>query len=187
MTKTRKAKLGLLGLMFELYDRWPDLKPMMAQFVAELVNTLSPFAELDFPGICSTREQVDNAITHFESDGKDLIVIVLLTYAPSHIALPALTRTQLPLLIFNTQQLPGVTLNTSSMDTTKNHGMHGVQDLANVLLRAGRKFHIVTGHYKDERTVAEVKSWCNAARTVGFLRHMRVGLLGYPTSGAVQW
>jgi L-arabinose isomerase len=183
MTKTRKAKLGLLGLMFELYDRWPDLKPMMAQFVAELVNTLSPFAELDFPGICSTREQVDNAITHFESDGKDLIVIVLLTYAPSHIALPALTRTQLPLLIFNTQQLPGVTLNTSSMDTTKNHGMHGVQDLANVLLRAGRKFHIVTGHYKDERTVAEVKSWCNAARTVGFLRHMRVGLLGYPMEG----
>jgi hypothetical protein len=79
--------------------------------------------------------------------------------------------------------LPGVTPNTSSMDTTQNHGMHGVQDLANVLLRAGRKFHIVTGHYMDERTVAEVKSWCNAARTVNFLRHMRIGLLGYPMEG----
>jgi L-arabinose isomerase len=183
MTKTKKAEVGLLGLMFELYDRWPDLKPAMAEFAAELVDALSPIAELDFPGVCNTREQVDQAVAHFESSGKDLIVIVLLTYAPSHIALPALSRTQLPILIFNTQQLRAVTHYTSSIDTTNNHGMHGVQDLANVLLRAGREFHIVTGHYKDKRTLVEIKSWCDAARTVDFMRHMRIGLLGYPMEG----
>jgi len=183
MTRTKKARVGLLGLMLELYDRWPELKPMMAELAEELVETLSLFAEVDFPGVCNTREQVERTVADFEVDGKDLIMVVLLTYAPSNIALPALSRTCLPLLVFNTQQLYAVTRDTSSTDTNRNHGMHGVQDLANVLLRAGREFHIVTGHYRDRRTLAEVKSWCDAARTVSFMRHMRIGLLGYPMEG----
>ena len=183
MITTKKARVGLLGLMLELYNRWPELKPMMAEFAEELVRTLSPFAEVDFPGVCDTREQVEQTIAGFEAEGKDLIMVVLLTYAPSHIALPALNRTRLPVLVFNTQQLYAVTKDTSSVDTNKNHGMHGVQDLANVLLRAGREFHIITGYYKDKRTLAEVKSWCDAARTVNFMRRMRIGLLGYSMEG----
>ncbi len=179
----KKAKVGLLGLMLELYDLLPELKPMMTGFGAELVSTLSPFADVDFPGVCNTREQVDRAVARFEADGSDLIVVVLLTYAPSHIALPALSRTRLPVVIFNTQQLHAITKDTSSLDTTKNHGMHGVQDLANVLLRAGREFHIVTGHYQDERTLTEVKSWCDAARVANAVRGMRIGLLGYQMEG----
>ena len=119
----------------------------------------------------------------FEASGKDLIMVVLLTYAPSHIALPALLRTRLPILIFNTQQMEAVTAQTRSMDTTKNHGMHGVQDLANVLLRGKREFHLVTGHYRDPRALAEVRSWCDAARLVRALRGMRIGLLGYAMEG----
>ena len=42
MTSERKAQVGLLGLMFDLYDRIPELKPMMAEFGRELVKTLAP-------------------------------------------------------------------------------------------------------------------------------------------------
>ena len=31
MAETTKARVGLLGLMLELYDRWPELKPLMAE------------------------------------------------------------------------------------------------------------------------------------------------------------
>jgi L-arabinose isomerase len=178
-----KAKIGLLGLMLELYDRWPELKPQMAQFATTLGESLAPFAEVDFPGVCNTRELVDQAVARFEREEKDLIIVVLLTYAPSHIALPALLRTRLPILIFNTQGLEVVSAETSGDDTTRNHGMHGVQDLANVLLRNGRSFHIVTGHYRDARTQAEVKEWCDAARTARFVHGLRIGEIGYPMEG----
>ena len=183
MAETTKARIGLLGLMLELYDRWPELKPLMAGFASDLAATLAPFAEVDFPGVCNTRAAVDEAIAGFERAEKDLIIVVLLTYAPSHIALPGLVRTRLPILLYNTQRLEGVTAATSSDDTTHNHGMHGVQDLANVLLRAGRSFQIVTGHFQDAATQAEVKAWCDAARTVRFLRHTQIGLVGYPMEG----
>ena len=59
MNDIRKARTGLLGLMFDLYDAWPELQPIMAEFGGELAQALTPFAEVDFPGICRTREQVD--------------------------------------------------------------------------------------------------------------------------------
>jgi len=183
MSETKRAKVGLLGLMLELYDLLPELKPSETWFADQIVESLAPFADVEFPGVCNTREQVDRAVAGFEADGKDLIVVVLLTYAQSHIALPALSRTRLPVLIYNTQRLPAVTQDTTSWETTENHGMHGVQDLANVLLRAGAEFRIVTGHYEDADTVAEVKAWCDAARTVTRLRSMRIGLVGYPMEG----
>jgi L-arabinose isomerase len=178
-----KARVGLLGLMLELYDVWPNLKITRAEFGHELGQTLSPFADVSFSGVCSTREQVDQAVTQFEAEHKDLIIVVLLTYAPSHIAAPALCRTRLPILLYNTQQMAAITGSVSGDDTTDNHGMHGVQDLANVLLRAGRDFGIVTGHYLEAQTLAEVRSWCDAARTASLMRHMRIGLLGYPMQG----
>ncbi len=55
-----------------------------------------------------------------------------------------------------------------------------MQDLSNVLLRAGREFNLVTGHYKDEQTLAQIKRWCDAARTVKATRNMKIGLVGYP-------
>ena len=183
MNHIRKARVGLLGLMFDLYDALPELKPTMAGFAGRLAETLAPFAEADFPGVCTTREQAARAVAGFEAAGADLIVVVLLTYAPSHIALPSLLRTRLPLLIFNTQELPGVGPATLAADTDKNHGMHGVQDLANVLLRAGRSFHIVTGHYQAAQALAEVKAWCDAARVVRHLAGMKIGLIGYAMEG----
>ena len=160
----QRPKVGLLGLMLELYDLRPELKPTMARFADELVASLAPYADVDFPGVCNTREQVDRAVAAFEADGKDLILVVLLTYAPSHIALPALLRTRLPFVIYNTQQLAAITAETTSSETTENHGMHGVQDLANVLLRAGKTVRIVTGHYQDPAPLEAVGAWCRAAR-----------------------
>ena len=183
MNEIRKARVGLLGLMFDLYDAWPELKPQMAEFGRKLQEALAPFAEVDFPGVCNNRAEVQAAVTGFEAGNKELIIVVLLTYAPSHIALSALLNTRLPILVFNTQELFEINQHTQGMDTTKNHGMHGVQDLANVLLRAGRPFHLVTGHFQDPTTLARVQEWCDAARVADHLRTLRLGLVGYAMEG----
>ncbi len=179
----KKAKVGLLGLTFELYDRIPDLKPALAKFAEELAETLSPFVYVSFPGVCNTRSQVNEAIARFEANDVHLLMVVLLSYAPSLIALPALLKTKLPVLIFNTQKAYSITAETTPDLLLHNHGMHGVQDLANVLLRSGREFHIVTGHYRDEKTLRQIREWCQAARIAKFMRQCRIGLLGYTMEG----
>ena len=175
----KKARVGLLGLMLQLYDRYPHIKPAMTEFAGELVSTMSPYADVIFPGVCNTRQLVNEAIAKFENDKVDLLMVVLLTYAPSHIALPGLCKTNLPILIFNTQKEYAITHDSGPDVTFKNHGMHGVQDLANVLLRSDRDFHILTGHYKNEKTLNELQAWCDASRVASFMRNVRIGLMGY--------
>jgi L-arabinose isomerase len=175
------ARIGLLGLFFDLYLSMGDsLLKTQEAFAQRLVACLQEMNDVVFPGVCTNREEVDRAVDLMDREGVDLIVVVFLTYAPSLYVLPALQRTLRPVLIFNTQKLYAVTEKLQPTDTSENHGMHGVQDLANTLLRAGRPFHIVTGFWEDTDVLAEVQAWCDAARVCRELSQAQVGLLGHP-------
>jgi L-arabinose isomerase len=178
--KKIKPRVGLLTLMFDTYSVFPKLESELTRYVDEITDVVEEFADVEWSGICKTRDQVNDAVKLFESKDLDLILLVFLTYTPSHVALKALKMTKLPILIFNTQKLYDLNADTDADEILRNHGMHGVQDMANVLLRAGVQFGLVTGHYKNEKALVQVKEWCQAAAIVNFLRSCRVGIMGYP-------
>ncbi|MEN6403111.1 MAG: hypothetical protein ABFD94_14320 [Armatimonadia bacterium] len=175
-----QPRIGLLGLMLELYDRAvPDLKPAEQEFGSRLAQKLSAFAHVTWGGIAVTREEVRRRMEGFIADDVDLIVVVHFSYSPSLIALPALTRVDLPVVLFNTQQLAGIDETFTPDDMLKNHGMHGQQDLANTLLRAGKPFGVVTGYWEDPEALAELEDWAIAAATVKKLRRAEIGRVGW--------
>ncbi len=109
--------------------------------------------------------------------------MLCLTYSPSQITLPALQRTKLPILVWNTQELWGVDGSFDGDKMVHNHGVHGTQDLANVLLRSGVPFHYVTSHLHDSRAFDRLEDFFQAASAVAGLRQCRLGLMGYPFPG----
>jgi L-arabinose isomerase len=103
-----------------------------------------------------------------------------LSYSPSLLALPALQRTRLPIIIWNTQELRAVDETFTVAAMIDNHGVHGTQDLANVLTRGGIRFHYVTSADQEPEGLTELGDFFAAAAAVRRLRSARVGLLGYP-------
>lgn len=178
-----KPRIGLLTLMYDTYDVFPKLESELKLFVNEVTNVFKKFADVEWWGICKTSSQVSEAVKLFEKRGANLIILVFLTYTPSHTALKALKTTNLPILIFNTQKLKKLSADTTADEILRNHGMHGVQDISNVLLRAGAKFHIITGHYEDQKILQQVKEWCQAAFVVNLLKGCHAGIIGYPQEG----
>lgn len=179
-----KPKVGLLGLMLELYDGpFPQLKGTMHEFAQSIIGALSDRLQITFPGVCMRTSEVESALGQFEAEGCDMVMVVCLTYAPSLVSVPALFRSQLPLVIFDTTKAPALGPEMTGQDVTENHGIHGVQDLANVLARRGRSFQLVVGHYQDARALDELVAWARAAQTTAGLRRLRVGLLGEPFEG----
>lgn len=175
-----RPTLGLLGLTLELYDRAvPALKPDREQFAGRLAERLGEAGKVVYDGIANTREQVEARLAAFEQADVDLIVVVHLSYSPSLIALPGLVRSKRPLLLLNTQELAGIDAGFGHAEMLANHGMHGQQDLANTLRRAGRTFGVVTGHWEDPRVLAEVTDWAVTASAVRRLRQARLGRLGW--------
>jgi L-arabinose isomerase len=175
----------LLALTLELYESLaPGVRSSREAWLRQAaIPVLESQADVRFPGAVFRREDIDRAVAQFEADGLDALLVVLLTYAPSQFALPALQRTRLPIAIWNTQELQSVSAGFTMAAMIDNHGVHGTQDLANVLTRSGVRFHYLTSAADDPRGVAELGSFCAAAAAVRRLRSARLGLMGYPFPG----
>jgi len=181
----QKPKVGLLGLTLGFYEQLaPELSKGRERFVRErLVLALDEVADVHFDGAVYKREDIESAITRFEAEHVDVLLIVLLTYSPSLAAAPALKRTRLPIVIWNTQELYAVDESYGDKELAENHGVHGTQDLCNVLVRADVPFGYVTGHLKDPGTILTLNELLRAGFAVSRLRRARLGLIGYPFPG----
>lgn len=185
MPSSPRPRIGLLALTLELYETLvPTLRASREAWVRTvLLPRLQTLGDVLFPGAVCRREDIGSRVSEYEAAGADAILVILLTYSPSQLALPALQATRLPVVIWNTQELLAVDRSFTVAGMLDNHGVHGTQDLTNVLLRAGVPFHFVTSHPQEAAGLAELGDFFAAAAAVRFLRQARLGTIGYPFPG----
>ncbi|NLF38667.1 hypothetical protein GX586_04435 [bacterium] len=181
----RRPRIGLLGLTLELYETLsPGVRTGREQWVRRaVIPALKPLADISFGRAVNTAAGVEAAVRKFEADGVDALLVMCLTYAPSQIAVNALARTRLPLIVWNTQELRAVDDAFGGAEMIANHGVHGTQDLCNVLLRNNVRFSYVTSHIEDADGVAALAQLFTAVAAATALRGLRVGLLGHAFPG----
>lgn len=180
----QRPRVGLLALTLELYEQLvPGLRQDREQWLRKAVlPALAAQADVRFCRAVNSREDVDSVLAEYETS-VDAVLVVFLTYAPSQMVVPALRRTRLPIVVWNTQELWAVDAAFDAGKMIHNHGVHGTQDLCNVLLRSETPFHYVTSHLNDPRALDELTDVFHAAAAVRRLRSCRLGLMGYPFPG----
>ena len=180
-----RPKIGLLALTLELYETLaPGLRASREAWVRrEILPALEPHADVLFQAAVFRREEIEATLAGYEAAGVDGLLILLLTYSPSQLTLTALQRTRLPIVIWNTQELAAVDQSFTVAAMIDNHGVHGTQDLANVLLRAGVPCRYVTSLPADPQGVSELSDLFAVAAAVRRLRSARIGLIGCPFPG----
>ena len=102
-----------------------------------VIPALQRESDVVFDRAVFRREDIEAAVADLEAAQVDALLVILATYSPCQLALPALQRTRLPLVIWNTQELHAVDQSFTLANMVDNHGVHGTQDLANVLTRTG--------------------------------------------------
>ncbi len=177
-----QPKVGVLALTLDLYETLaPGLREEREEwFRSKILPALEPTADVAFDKAVFTRTDIEAQVGRFETAGVDTLLVVLLTYSPSQLVLPALKRTRLPIIVWNTQELLAVDDHFDTPAMMANHGVHGTQDLCNVLVRSGVDFEYVTSHLIDEDAIHVLEDFFRAAAAVGRLRKARLGLIGYP-------
>ncbi|MCK9873509.1 L-fucose/L-arabinose isomerase family protein [Nocardiopsis dassonvillei] len=182
--RARAPRVGLLGIMQPLYDDMiPGITEHQAAYAARVADRLSGVAEWTVAPPVRGRADAEEAIRGFEAAGLDGVMVVMLTYGPSLRVTRALARTHLPLALANIQPDPAVSPSWDMDDMTYNQGIHGAQDTANAMVRAGLPFEVLTGEWQSPEFAARVDRWARAARAVTALRGLRVGVFGYPMNG----
>ena len=175
-----KPRIGILGIMQDLYD---DMVPGIARrqegYAAELAAHLADVGEFIPSKAIKYREDAERAMREFENADLDGVLVVMLTYGPAMRVARLLAESRLPVCLANIQPDPNVTPAWTMDDMTYNQGIHGAQDTANAMVRAGKRFGVLTDDWRNGSFRANVGRWARAAATVTAWRRLKVALFGY--------
>lgn len=171
-------RIGIIGIMQSLYDDMlPGITDRQHNFAIDIAKTLGSVADVTVALPVKSREDADRAMRNFED--LDGVLVVMLTYGPAMNITRAFTTATMPICLANTQPEPAVTPAWDMADLTYDQGVHGAQDTANALVRAGLPFHVITEDWHTPQFRAQVGRWARAARTVTAWRNLRIGVFGY--------
>lgn len=184
MKPVEKPHIGVLGFSLDLYQETiPDSMDIFRKQLAAFQKKVEKYADITCSTFCCTEDHVVQGITCAEKDDADAVLIIPLSYTTSLTSLKTLLATSIPVIIWNTQEAEGFGSSYDFDVLLKNHVTQGTQDITNVLLRNKKIFGMESGHFKNDKALAELDKWLRAARTAQFSKKMKVGILGEPFPG----
>ena len=181
----KPPKAGLLPLYLKMYDDvQPDQRIGAEAFHAVIASRLADagIETVNVP-VCRIKEEADDAVSLFESEGVDCILVLNLSYSPSLESVYALSRTALPVILIASTPDRGFGFASAPTELVYNQGLLGTQDLAAMLRRSGKDFIVIPGHSDDSTFVGSMAASVRAAQTGHRLKSARVGVIGDPFRG----
>lgn len=175
-----KPKVGLLPLYIELYDNsWPELRTRVDGFYNQIASALHDRGlEVSTVPVCRVKPEFESAVRKFENEQVDAIVTLHLAYSPSLESSAALASTTAPIIVLDTTPTYSYGPEQDPQELFYNHGIHGVQDMCNLLLRNHKPFEVVAGHWQKSDVLDRVAALARSARLAGSMRRARVGRVG---------
>jgi L-arabinose isomerase len=182
ISRVDRPKVGLLvtALLEDEWNKTGYLRPAAQQSVEVFARALGRIAEVVCPGLVETEEQALAADLAFKNAKVEAVVLVELAYTQSLVPMRALSRTQVPIIVWNTQQRTHWPADADWDLVMLNSGLAGLPETTHALVRSGRQFQIVTGHVEDERTLERLRRQLVAAAISERLRWARIGMVGHP-------
>ena len=176
----KRARIGLLPLYLELYDRiMPEARerfePLLNEVEAGFRDRGVDVVRTD---ICRLEAEVEAAVEAVETAGVNAIVTLHLAYSPSLEAIEPLTDTALPILMLDTTMDHDFGMEVDASRIMTNHGIHGVQDLASMLRRFNKSFQIVAGHVSQSTVMDRAARIAKAALAASLFSETKALRLG---------
>ena len=185
-SKTTHFKAGLLPFFLKLYEEVcsPEELDEIKAF-SKIIQREYEKRGVDvlLADTCCEAEQFAAAVRQFEAGQVDAIITLHLAYSPSLESVDALAGTNLPLILLDTT--PDFDFGEEQIEDRIlcNHGIHGVQDFCNLLVRRKKNFFLEAGHWRESDVIDRTISLLKGAQAAQALREARVGIIGKPFKG----
>jgi L-arabinose isomerase len=175
-----RPRIGVLGVTQSLYDEMlPGITARQEAYAHAIAASLHEVADVSVSPAVKNRADAERAVRAFEGENLDGLIVLMLTYGPAMHVAGALAHTRLPVCLANVQPVPEVTGDWDMADLTYNQGIHGAQDTANAMVRAGRPFEVITNDWQSPAFTDAIGRWARAAAAVTRWRELKVAIFGY--------
>jgi len=177
--RMEKPRLGILALMLEGYEPlFPGITRAQEEYVRSVCDGLTGEAECLFPRVALNRQDIEELTRQYNREELDGILIFLCSYSQGQYLVRAMQENRLPLALALIQPDETVGEDFEEWELTVNQGIHGSQDNANCLMRAGIPCVYFAGSRLNGELNRFVADFGAAARAARFLRRMRIGVIG---------
>ena len=181
-----KIKAGYLPLYIKLYDDSnPKTREPLVAYMNGLIGMLETQGlEIVRADVCRIKEEFDAAAELFIKEDVDVVITQHLAYSPSEESIGALLSLPVPIVVFDTTpDYELLSMADYQSGISPNHGIHGVQDMTNMLRKNGRPYYICAGHALHSEVISEVVGMCRAAAAAKFFKKEKVGSVGGSFTG----
>lgn len=178
----KRIKVGFLPLYIKLYDDFsgPAYRMPMEAYMAQCVKALEEKGlELVIADRCRIASEFEAAADLFHAEKVDAVITMHLAYSPSLESIKALCRLNVPIVVLDsTPDYRLLAVQSEKALIGPNHGIHGVQDMCNLLKRNGVPYYICVGHALHSNVLDRVAGCCRAAAVKKAYSTIKVGSAG---------
>jgi len=180
MTFRSRPRIGFLPTGHHRYwPQFPNLKNRALRMCKRFEEMIKNYADIFSPGLVDTPEKAVAAGKFFHDEDIDLILIFPLVYTPSINVVGAVIDSALPLRILNAHE--DATYDYAKEDTEdylQHEGVCCIPEIAGMLARLGKKFHVRTGTLNDKRLHQELQADFMGAAAARKFHNIHAGLIG---------
>ncbi len=181
-------KVGFLPLYIKLYDdsQGPSYREPMEKYMDMAIKMLENQGIEVLPAdqVCRIKPEFEAAAEKFNAADVDAVITFHLAYSPSLESIEALMKLNAPIIVFDsTPHYELIKAAGYEGRIGPNHGIHGVQDMCNLLKRNGKPYFICAGHALHSEVIAELAGMCRAAKVKKSYSTMKVGSVGGSFTG----
>lgn len=166
-------RVGILPGVADLYNRlWPETRGEVDGLICRVAGDMQRGnLEVITVDAVSTAAEVTAGCQELEAKNIDLIIVALAPYCPSGVLAPALVELDTALLLWPVQSMFELVPEKYDLDIVRlNHGVHAIQDLANVLGKSEKQFGITHGHLEQDDFRDELAGWARAGKILSAIK-----------------
>jgi len=181
----REFKIGLLvtALLEDKFNKTGHMRGEARRVTGLYEEKLKQFGKVVNPGFFEYEDEAIKAASILKKEEVDVIVFIELAYQKGLIPMRALLQFDIPIIIWNSQLVDEFGEDADFDLIMVNSGMAGLPEATSSLIRAGRRFWVVTGSINDKEALQEIDEYLKAARAVSRLKNSRIGIIGHPYEG----
>lgn len=183
----KKPKVGYLPFFIKLYDDSdPNYRDPLVEYMHKLVAMIESrgIEVIVADEICRVKAEFDRAAKKFNDAEVDAVITQHLAYSPSLESIGALLSLKAPIIVFDTTVDCGIIKQANYKNCMRaNHGIHGVQDMCNLLKQNDKSYYLCVGHAMHGEVVSEVEKAAKAAAIKKAFQTARVGSVGGAFTG----
>ena len=185
---SKKIKVGFLPLYIKLYDdsNGPGYRAPMEKYMNMCINMLETQGIEVLPAsqVCRIAPEFEEEVARFNEADVDAVITMHLAYSPSLESIEALMKLNAPIVVLDsTPHYELIEVAGYEGRIGPNHGIHGVQDMCNLLKRNGKPYFICAGHALHSEVISEVAGMCRAAAAKKAYQTMKIGSVGGSFTG----